>query len=665
MIKILRNLVIGLITAMFGFLFWNSYFNASKIELSFAPNAEQITTQATASRKDTATSSKMTYGHFLEYLDMGWVKKVDFYDNGRTAVIQASSPELGNRPQQIRVEIPAGASQLITKLRDAQIDFDSHADQNNNAVFGILGNLLLPATLVGFLLLLFRRQNRRNGGESGGGGGFGGGPGQMMNIGKSKNEFVMDVQTGIGFDDVAGIEEAKEEFEEVVTFLKTPEKFTVVGAKIPRGVLLVGPPGTGKTLLAKAIAGEAGVPFVSISGSEFVEMFVGVGASRVRDLFKKAKSNAPCIVFIDEIDAVGRQRGAGVGGGNDEREQTLNQLLTEMDGFEGNTGIIVIAATNRVDILDSALLRPGRFDRQITVNLPDLEGRMSILKVHARNKNFADDVSIKNLAQRTVGFAGADLANVLNEAAILAARGKKEKIGATEVSTAIDRIITGLEGTCLRDSRSKRLVAYHEIGHALTGTLLKNHDPVEKVTLVPRGQAAGLTWFTPVEDQGLISRGQILARMIGTLGGRAAEEVIFGSTEVTTGASSDIMQVTGMARQMVTRYGMSKVGPMAFEVQQQQQMMGQGSSASGIAPETAAKIDQEVQNIVTYCHNEARDLINKNRAAVDRLTDELLLKETISGIEFREILAEYTAIPEKTDYVSYFDREDETVKVIA
>ena len=338
MIKILRNIILGFITLMLGFLFWNSYFNTDKIELSFAPNPEQISTQTVDVRKETATSSKMTYGHFLEYLDMGWVKKVDFYDNGRTAVIQASSPELGNRPQQIRVEIPAGASQLITKLRDAQIDFDSHADQNNNALFSILGNLLLPATLVGFLLLLFRRQNRRNGGGTNNG--FGGGPGQMMNIGKSKNEFVMDVQTGVGFDDVAGIEEAKEEVEEVVTFLKTPEKFTIVGAKIPRGVLLVGPPGTGKTLLAKAIAGEAGVPFVSISGSEFVEIFVGVGASRVRDLFKKAKSNAPCIVFIDEIDAVGRQRGAGVGGGNDEREQTLNQL-TEMDGFEGNRVLLL------------------------------------------------------------------------------------------------------------------------------------------------------------------------------------------------------------------------------------------------------------------------------------------------------------------------------------
>merc|ERR1712113_209826 len=607
--------------------------------------------------KGTGSSSRMTYGRFLEYLEMGWVNQVDVYDNSRNAIVQASSPELGSRTQAIRVEIPIGASQLIQKLKDYNIDFDAHPTQKQNFLMSVASNLILPFIFISGLIFLFGKPENlpQNSGSS---------PMSPMNAGKSPARFDPRPETGINFSDIAGIDEAKAEFEEIVSFLKEPDRYTRVGAKIPKGVLLVGPPGTGKTLLAKAIANEANVPFFSVAGSEFVEMFVGIGAARVRDLFQKAAENAPCIVFIDEIDAVGRERGSGLGGGNDEREQTLNQLLTEMDGFEGNTGIIVIAATNSVDILDSALLRPGRFDRQITVNLPDLEGRMSILKVHARNKNFADDVSIKNLAQRTVGFAGADLANVLNEAAILAARGKKEKIGATEVSTAIDRIITGLEGTCLRDSRSKRLVAYHEIGHALTGTLLKNHDPVEKVTLVPRGQAAGLTWFTPVEDQGLISRGQILARMIGTLGGRAAEEVIFGNTEVTTGASSDIMQVTGMARQMVTRYGMSKVGPMAFEVQQQQ-MMGQGSSANGIAPETAAKIDQEVQNIVTYCHNEARDLINKNRAAVDRLTDELLLKETISGIEFREILAEYTAIPEKTDYVSYFDRENEAVKVIA
>jgi len=468
----------------------------------------------------------------------------------------------------------------------------------------------------------------------------------------------MDKNTGVIFDDVAGIEEAKEEFEEIVTFLKTPEKFTAVGAKIPRGVMLVGPPGTGKTLLAKAIAGEAGVPFLSISGSEFVEMFVGVGASRVRDLFKKAKTNAPCIIFIDEIDAVGRQRGAGVGGGNDEREQTLNQLLTEMDGFEGNTGIIVVAATNRVDILDSALLRPGRFDRQITVNLPDVKGRLSILKVHARNKKFSPEVNLNTIAQRTPGFSGADLANLLNESAILAARQKTTQITSNDISSSVDRIITGLEGNCLKDSRSKRLVAYHEIGHAITGTMLKDHDPVEKVTLIPRGQARGLTWFTPEEDQGLISRGQILARIIGSLGGRAAEEVVFGDAEVTTGASNDIMQVTSMARQMVTSYGMSQVGPMAFDNNTNSQIFLEDNKEgeNTLILDTTSKIDKEVQEIVNYCHEQALSILNTNRIAMDRLVDLLVEKETIEGAEFREILSEYTNLPEKKEYVSFFDK---------
>merc|ERR1711990_1115534 len=503
-------------------------------------------------------------------------------------------------------------------------------------------------TLVGLLLFLFRRQNRRNGGGTPSGGGFGGGPGQMMNIGKAKNEFVMDVQTGVGFDDVAGIEEAKEEFEEVVTFLKTPEKFTVVGAKIPRGVLVVGPPGTGKTLLAKAIAGEAGVPFVSISGSEFVEMFVGVGASRVRDLFKKAKSNAPCIVFIDEIDAVGRQRGAGVGGGNDEREQTLNQLLTEMDGFEGNNGIIVIAATNRPDVLDSALLRPGRFDRQVTVNLPDLEGRMSILKVHARNKNFADDVSIKNLAQRTVGFAGADLANVLNEAAILAARRRKDAIGLGEIDDAVDRIIAGMEGRPLTDGRSKRLIAYHEVGHALIGTLVKDHDPVQKVTLVPRGQAQGLTWFSPDEEQTLVTRAQLKARITGALGGRAAEDVVFGHQEVTTGAGGDIQQVASMARNMVTRLGMSDLGPVALEGGGQEVFLGRDlMSRSEISESISQQIDIQVRDMVKRCYEETVEIVAANREAMDQLVEILIEKETMDGDEFKSVVAEFTSVPEK------------------
>ena len=446
--------------------------------------------------KNTA-STRMTYGRFLEYLDAKRVKAVDLYDGGRTAIVEAIDPDLEDRMQRLRVDLPTNSPELITKLRDANISFDSHPIRNDGALWGFLGNLVFPILLISGLFLLFRRSNNMPGG-----------PGQAMNFGKSKAKFQMDAKTGVMFDDVAGIAEAKEELQEVVTFLKQPERFTAVGAKIPKGVLLIGPPGTGKTLLAKAIAGEAGVPFFSISGSEFVEMFVGVGASRVRDLFKKAKENAPCIIFIDEIDAVGRQRGAGIGGGNDEREQTLNQMLTEMDGFEGNTGIIIIAATNRPDVLDSALLRPGRFDRQVQVDPPDINGRIEILNVHARNKKLGDDISLEAIARRTPGFSGADLANLLNEAAILTARRRKDAISNLEIDDAVDRVVAGMEGTPLVDGKSKRLIAYHEVGHAIVATLVPSHDPLQKVTLIPRGQAQGLTWFTPSEDQSLISRNQ-------------------------------------------------------------------------------------------------------------------------------------------------------------
>jgi cell division protease FtsH len=473
-----------------------------------------------------------------------------------------------------------------------------------------------------------------------------------MSFGKSKAKFQMDAKTGVMFDDVAGIDEAKEELQEVVTFLKQPEKFTAVGAKIPKGVLLIGPPGTGKTMLAKAIAGEAGVPFFSISGSEFVEMFVGVGASRVRDLFKKAKENAPCLIFIDEIDAVGRQRGSGIGGGNDEREQTLNQMLTEMDGFEGNTGIIVIAATNRPDVLDSALLRPGRFDRQVQVDTPDISGRLEVLKVHARNKKLGEDISLEVIARRTPGFSGADLANLLNEAAILTARRRKDAITMLEIDDAVDRVVAGMEGTPLIDGKSKRLIAYHEIGHAIVGTLLKEHDPVQKVTLIPRGQALGLTWFTPDEDQMLVSRSQLRARISGALGGRAAEEVVFGDSEVTTGAGGDLQQVTSMARQMVTRFGMSTLGPLSLESQSGEVFLGGGwSSRSEYSDEIAAQIDQQVRVIVAECHVEALRIMKENRVVVDRLVDILIEKETIDGDELRQIVAEYTVVPEKDRFV--------------
>lgn len=582
-------------------------------------------------------SSRMTYGRFLEYIDMDWVKRVDMYDNGHTAIVEAIGPELGNRIQKIRVELPASAPELITKIRSKNIDLNAHPDKNTGAIWSLAGNLFFPLLLISGLALLFRRSGSNNSG-----------PGQAMAFGKSKALFQMEAKTGILFDDVAGVDEAKEEFQEVVTFLKQPESFTAVGAKIPKGVLLVGPPGTGKTLLAKAIAGEANVPFFSISGSEFVEMFVGVGASRVRDLFKKAKENAPCIVFIDEIDAVGRQRGTGIGGGNDEREQTLNQLLTEMDGFEGNTGIIVIAATNRADILDSALLRPGRFDRQVAVNVPDFNGRLAILQVHAKNKRIDTAVSLSAIARRTPGFSGADLANLLNEAAILTARRRKSSITINEIDTSVDRVVAGMEGTPLIDSKSKRLIAYHEIGHAIIGTLLKSHEPVQKVTLIPRGQARGLTWFTPTDDQTLISRAQILSRIIGALGGRAAEEVVFGEAEVTTGASNDLQQVTSMARQMVTRFGMSDIGPLCLESEASNPFLGRNMPTdSEYSDEIAIRIDAQVKKIVDACHQQAISMIKENRVIIDYLVDILIEKETIDGSELRSIINEYTQIPIK------------------
>jgi len=594
---------------------------------------------------ETITSTKLTYSQFLEYLNMKWVTKVDLYNNSRIAIAEASRPELGNKPQKIRVEIPTGATQLIILLKEHNIDFDSHPLITDNFLFTLFSNLLVPVICIGGLTFLFQRS-----------GNMSGGPGQTMNFGKSKARFQMDTNTGVDFDDIAGIDEAKEEFEEVVSFLKQPEKFTIVGAQIPKGVLLVGPPGTGKTLLAKAIAGQAGVPFFSISGSEFVEMFVGVGASRVRDLFKKAAEKAPCIVFIDEIDAVGRQRGAGVGGGNDEREQTLNQLLTEMDGFKGNTGIIVIAATNRADILDSALLRPGRFDRQVTVNLPDRIGRFEILKIHASNKKLDKNIRLENIAQRTPGFTGADLANLLNEAAILTARRQKKVTTSDEINSAIDRVIAGLEGVSLTDVKSKRLIAYHEVGHAIVGSLLKSHDEVQKVTLIPRGAARGLTWFTPGEDPSLVSRSQLIAQIIGMLGGRAAEQVIFGSTEITTGASNDLQQVTGLARQMVTKFGMSSIGPIALEPQSSGQVFLGGGLPKGPSFGTgvADRIDEQVRTIVNYCESRAIEIIKENRAALDLLVDVLIEKETIEGEYFRTILSKYTEIPKLPTYVSRF-----------
>ena len=573
--------------------------------------------------------NSLTYGELIEKADKGKIKKVELDQTEQIARVYLVGQKPNTLPLQVR--LLEQNTELINKLKEKNVDFGEVSSAGNRAAVGLLINLMWILPLVALILLFLRRSaNASN---------------QAMSFGKSRARFQMEAKTGVKFADVAGVTEAKEELEEVVTFLKQPEKFTAVGAKIPKGVLLVGPPGTGKTLLAKAIAGEASVPFFSMSGSEFVEMFVGVGASRVRDLFKKAKDNAPCLIFIDEIDAVGRQRGAGIGGGNDEREQTLNQLLTEMDGFEGNTGIIIIAATNRPDVLDSALLRPGRFDRQVIVDVPDLKGRQEILAVHAQNKKIDPSVSLEAIARRTPGFTGADLANLLNEAAILTARRRKEAITDLEIDNAIDRVVAGMEGTALVDSKNKRLIAYHEVGHALVGTLVKGHDPVQKVTLIPRGQALGLTWFTPNEEQGLISRSQILARIAATLGGRAAEEIVFGKAEVTTGAGNDLQQVTNMARQMVTKFGMSDLGLVSLENQNNDVFLGRDwMNKSEYSEDIAAKIDIAVREIVGKCYIQAKEILQENRLILERVVDLLIEQETIEGDVFRTIVADNTAI---------------------
>ncbi|MEN9205816.1 MAG: ATP-dependent zinc metalloprotease FtsH [Thermostichales cyanobacterium DRC_bins_46] len=587
-----------------------------------------------------ATPSPLSYGRFLRYIDENRVTQVQITNGGLTAEVVAKDADL-EKEVRYRVNlIPSTAAELVNTLQAKNIDVVIVPPQNTGALWGILGNLVIPVLLLGGLFFFVRRSAAN------------GGPGQAMNFGKSRARFQMEAKTGVKFDDVAGIEEAKEELQEVVTFLKKPERFTAVGAKIPKGVLLVGPPGTGKTLLAKAIAGEAGVPFFSISGSEFVEMFVGVGASRVRDLFRKAKENAPCIIFIDEIDAVGRQRGAGIGGGNDEREQTLNQLLTEMDGFEGNTGIIIIAATNRPDVLDAALLRPGRFDRQVTVDRPSFNGRYEILRVHARDKKLADEVSLEAIARRTPGFAGADLANLLNEAAILAARRQKSAIDNQDIDDAIDRITIGLTKPPLLDGKAKRLVAYHEVGHALLMTLLPNADPLNKVTIIPRSNGAGgFTQALPNEEQvdsGLYTKAWLLERVIVGFGGRAAEEIVFGYSEVTTGASNDLQQNTALVRQMVTRFGMSELGPLMLESPGGEVFLGGGwMTRSEYSEDVAAKIDEQVRQILNYCYLRAKKILSDNRVLMDRLAEVLVERETLDGDEFRSIVAEYVTIPEK------------------
>ncbi|MBW4637811.1 MAG: ATP-dependent zinc metalloprotease FtsH3 [Gloeocapsa sp. UFS-A4-WI-NPMV-4B04] len=565
------------------------------------------------------------YSQFIQEVQKGRVERVNLSSDRTKALV---TPMDGEKKI---VNLP-NDPELIDTLIKNKVEIAVLPQTDEGFWFKALSSLAVPALLlVGLFFLLRRAQS---------------GPGsQAMNFGKSKARVQMEPQTQITFGDVAGIDQAKLELNEVVDFLKNADRFTAVGAKIPKGVLLVGPPGTGKTLLARAVAGEAGVPFFSISGSEFVEMFVGVGASRVRDLFEQAKSNAPCIVFIDEIDAVGRQRGAGLGGGNDEREQTLNQLLTEMDGFEGNTGIIIIAATNRPDVLDAALLRPGRFDRQVVVDRPDYAGRSEILKVHARGKTLAKDVDLDRIARRTPGFTGADLSNLLNEAAILAARRNLTEVSMDEVNDAIDRVLAGPEKKDrVMSEKRKTLVAYHEAGHALVGALMPDYDPVQKISIIPRGNAGGLTWFTPSEDRmdtGLYSRSYLENQMAVALGGRIAEELVFGEEEVTTGASNDLQQVARVARQMVTRFGMSdRLGQVALGRQQGNMFLGRDITAErDFSEETAATIDDEVHQLVDVAYHRAKEVLTNNRHVLDQLAQMLVEKETVDAEELQDVLA--------------------------
>ena len=524
-----------------------------------------------------------------------------------------------------KVAIPEVDNTLYPLLKEHNVEVNIKP-QESQSIFSQIAGFVMPLFLI--LLLVMIIKGIQQGGS------------QALSFGKSKAKMMID-KIKVRFNDVAGIDEERQELEEIVDFLKNGEKYTKLGAKIPKGVLLVGPPGTGKTLMAKAVAGEAGVPFFSISGSDFVEMFVGVGASRVRDLFEQAKKHMPCMIFIDEIDAVGRQRGAGLGGGHDEREQTLNQLLVEMDGFDENTNIIILAATNRPDILDSALLRPGRFDRQIYVSMPDVKGREQILEVHAKNKSFDDDVDLKVLAKRTSGFTGADLKNLLNEAALLAARNDKDKISMADIDSSIDRVIAGIEKKSkVMTDEDKEITSYHEIGHALIDKLLPEANELHKVSIIPRGWALGVTWTRPKSEKLHVSREKLLARIAMALGGRAAEEIVYGIDKIGTGASQDLQNVTSIAKKMVTEWGMSeKMGNLAYGKSQENVFMGRDfGHQKDYSEEIASEIDKEIKRIVDEQYARAIKLLTDNRDMLDRLANELLERETIDEAEFNEIM---------------------------
>ena len=574
--------------------------------------------------------SPVLYSEFIQDVKTGRLKQVTFDKN----IIHAQMRD-GTKFTVYSPETDNGA--LIGTLLDNNVEIISEPPEQQSMLMTIFISWF-PMMLLIAVWIFFMRQMQ------GGAGGRG-----AMSFGKSKARLLNEDQIKVTFQDVAGAEEAKEEVVELVEFLSDPSKFQKLGGKIPRGILLVGSPGTGKTLLARAIAGEAKVPFFTISGSDFVEMFVGVGASRVRDMFEQAKKHAPCIIFIDEIDAVGRHRGAGLGGGHDEREQTLNQLLVEMDGFEGNEGVIVIAATNRPDVLDPALLRPGRFDRQVVVPLPDIRGRAQILKVHMRKTPIEDDVDVSIIARGTPGMSGADLANLVNEAALFAARANKRKIEMSDFEAAKDKILMGAERrSMVMSEEQKKLTAYHEAGHAIVGRLVPEHDPVYKVTIIPRGRALGVTMFLPEEDRISMNKRQLRSQLCSLFGGRIAEDLIFGSDKVTTGASNDIERATELARNMVTKWGLSEMGPLAYSEDEGEVFLGRSiTQHKMMSDDTAKSIDQEIRHLIDEHYSQAEQILKENMKILHTMAEALIKYETLDSGQIDELMAGQTVSPPK------------------
>ncbi len=568
-----------------------------------------------------SSAEKLSYSEFLREVDQGMVTSVTIEDN---KVIKGMT----KNNHRFVTYMPMQDDALLGELLKSKVSVSGQEKQQESFLLHLFVNWFPMLLLIG-VWIFFMRQMQGSGGRG------------AMSFGRSRARLLGEDQVKITFADVAGVDEAKEEVKELVDFLRDPAKFQSLGGRIPRGVLLIGPPGTGKTLLARAVAGEAKVPFFTISGSDFVEMFVGVGASRVRDMFEQAKKHAPCIIFIDEIDAVGRHRGAGLGGGHDEREQTLNQLLVEMDGFEGNEGVIVVSATNRPDVLDPALLRPGRFDRQVVVPLPDIRGREQILKVHLQKVPIDKQVEILPIARGTPGFSGADLANLVNEAALFAARANKRKVSMVELDKAKDKIMMGAERrSMVMDESEKKLTAYHEAGHAIVGLLVPEHDPVYKVTIIPRGRALGVTMFLPEQDRYSHSKRRLESQLASLFGGRVAEELIFGAENVTTGASNDIMRATEISRKMVTTWGLSNLGPLTFREEEGEVFLGRNvSQHKEISDRTAQQIDEEVRQIVDRNYQHAKEILSANMDKLHMMAEGLIKYETIDAKQIAEIMA--------------------------